>query len=117
MKVVVAHLNRDYDIMSESSKVLYKGCHDTWVDKAGDRIGIACRHIRELAMSKTEFVDPVLKKLMDKISIDALPAVPKFGGLVLLDPDPPNIHRACGAVPRRVGQPRTNCKQMDMSKW
>ena len=38
---------------------------------AANRLGIACRHVRDLALSQTTFVDKHLKKLMDMIEIPA----------------------------------------------
>ena len=43
---------------------------DDWLDDTCDRICTACRHLRDLAKSKTRFVSTKLKKLMASVRLD-----------------------------------------------
>ena len=97
LKIVMAKLNDDFDVMTTLSKNTYKGNHSAWCDNAVEKISVACRHVRELAMSRTEYVAPALKALMDKIDI---------GGTVAPVP---------AAMPLRVVPHRKLCKLIHVS--
>ena len=57
LEIVIVNLQNLYGIMAEASQATYKGHYEDWVDKVTSKICIACRHVRDLAMSGTTYVD------------------------------------------------------------
>ena len=66
LMITISSLHAEYDIMTLASKNMYKHTAE-WVDYAANRLSVACRHVRDLALSETVYVDKSLKALMDLI--------------------------------------------------
>ena len=69
--IVLGELDRKHDIRSALTKTLSQS---DFLDKVSDRICVACRHVRDLSKSMTEFLHPKLKELVQLIEPDSTPA-------------------------------------------